>query len=168
MLLIPSWRLNFNSFFLSLFNSSPNLESKSVPLPENTFEWELLDLKEAEWKSFNEFKGKVIFLNFWATWCGPCLSEMKSIEDLYNKFGDKVEFIIISTEEPKTIANYRKRTKSTLPFYTIANAPKTFQTNKYPTTYIINKKGEIVVKEIGAHDWSDKKVKDYLTQLLKE
>jgi thiol-disulfide isomerase/thioredoxin len=153
---------------MRLFSGSPSLEKKSIEIPEDTYQWEILDLDEAVWWEFEETKGKVVFLNFWATWCGPCVAEMTSIQELYNKYGHEVKFILISTEAPKKIKEFKDRKGYSIPFSSIVNAPEIFQTRTFPTTFIINKKGQIVVKEFGAHDWNGKNVRNLLDELLEE
>ena len=168
ILIIPSWRQSFGVFFIQIFNGAPTLEATSIPIPEDAYLWELIDLQEAEWWSFSETKGEVVFINYWATWCGPCVAEMQSIQDLYDEYKDRVRFILISTEEPKKIKVFRDRYQYTLPFNSVINAPPVFQTNKYPTTYIVNKEGIIVSKQYGSHDWNSEKVHNFLDKILAE
>lgn len=168
LLLVPSWREAVNVMMIRMFTGKPPLTEKSIPIPEEAYEWEIIDLNTAEWWKFEETRGQVVFLNHWATWCGPCVAEMKSIQELYDSYGDRVRFILISREEPKVIKKFKDRKGYDLPFCSVLDAPPVFQSRKFPTTYIINKKGEIVVKEFGAHDWNDKNVRNLLDELLKE
>lgn len=153
---------------MRLTQGSPALEEQSIEIPDQTYDWDILDIEEAKWFKFETTKGKVVFLNYWASWCGPCVAEMKSIQELYDQYGDEVVFLMISKEEIKKISAFKKYHEYTLPFHTIADAPKVFQTNRLPTTYIINKSGKVVVKEFGAHDWNSKEVKKLLDDLIDE
>ncbi|MEZ4937393.1 MAG: TlpA disulfide reductase family protein [Crocinitomicaceae bacterium] len=167
-LLIPSWREAFSVFWFRLWQGSPTLQEQSIEIPEKTYDWETLDIREVKWVKFEITKGHVVFLNFWATWCGPCVAEMKSVQELYNKYKDQVKFLLISNERPKKISSFRDQRGYNLPFHSIVNLPEVFQTNKFPTTFIINKSGKIVVKEFGAHDWNSKEVHDLLDKLIQE
>ncbi|MCB0477905.1 MAG: TlpA family protein disulfide reductase [Crocinitomicaceae bacterium] len=167
-LLIPSWRQAFTVFWLRLWQGSPALEAQSIEIPEDTYLWETLNLKEAKWVKFENTKGKVVFLNIWATWCGPCVAEMKSIQDLYNDYGDRVVFLLLSSERPRKINSFKEAKGYDLPFHTIVNLPNVFHTTTFPTTFIIDKSGKIVVKEFGSHDWNADTVRDFLDKLLEE
>lgn len=89
-------------------------------------------------------KGKKVFVNFWATWCGPCRREMPSIESLYQKVkSDKVEFVMVALDDDfnKSI-NYVGQSKFTFPIYAPATPPPSlFNVQSIPTTFIFNEKG---------------------------
>lgn len=110
--------------------------------------------------NMNDYKGKVIFLNFWATWCLPCVAELPSINNLYNQLKDEnIVFLLISNETNEKVARYRERKKYDVPFHIIDSTgyiPRIYQHQSIPTTFIINKKGEIIRASAGAEDWDDK------------
>ncbi|TAE84773.1 MAG: TlpA family protein disulfide reductase [Bacteroidetes bacterium] len=106
-------------------------------------------VKDANGKIVNikDFKGKMVFVNLWATWCGPCRREMPSIESLYKKLeGKNVSFVMLSLDDDFTKAlNYNKSAKFTFPmYYPAANLPQLFNVDGIPATFIFNKKGELV------------------------
>jgi len=119
---------------------------------------------------FEEFKGKVILLNLWATWCGPCRAEMPTIQRLYQKVDTAdVKFVILSVDkdkdEPK-ITSYLERNKYTFPVY----RPSGYLTSQLdvpgiPTTLIIDKEGKIVGKEVGATNFDTEKFRKFLQSL---
>lgn len=116
------------------------------------------------------FYGEVIFVNYWATWCPPCRREMPSIQDLYNKYGSKVKFVTVAFEKrPGKLQPFINKNRYTFPVYE-AKSPlmPEMKTRAYPTTFIINKKGEIKVKDVGAADWNSPKVHELLDKLLAE
>ncbi|HMJ68110.1 MAG TPA: TlpA disulfide reductase family protein [Cyclobacteriaceae bacterium] len=120
--------------------------------------------------NFDQYKGKVIFLNLWATWCGPCRAEMPTIQSLYEKMDTTgVVFVILSvdkdSDEPK-IASYLGKYKYTFPVY----RPSGYLTSQLnvpgiPTTFIINKEGKIVSKEVGATNFDTAKFRKFLLSL---
>ena len=137
--------------------------------PKADFNLKVSDL-EGNVVEMHNYRGKVIFLNFWATWCMPCVAELPSIEKLYQQFKDEdIEFLLISREDPEKVKSYKQRKNYTLPFL-IEN--ETSQINKMydspgiPATFIINKKGDIIKASAGAEDWDDKEFIETLKQLI--
>lgn len=119
-----------------------------------------------------ELTGKVVFLNFWATWCPPCRAEMPSIESLYQntKTNKNIIFLMVDVDgKYKKSVQYMNKKGFTLPVYTPASEiPKQILSGTIPTTLIINKKGQVVFQEEGAGDYSGKNVIEYLEKLASE
>jgi thiol-disulfide isomerase/thioredoxin len=118
----------------------------------------------------NQFKGKVIFLNLWATWCGPCRAEMPSIQNLYNKVNkDKVVFIMLDWfEEPGKVSKFITEKEYKFPVY-LTNGDVTSQLNvpSIPTTFVINPEGKIVTKKSGTANYDTDKFKTFLESISK-
>lgn len=101
----------------------------------------------------SSYKGKVIFLNAWATWCGPCKSEMPEIEELYNKYKDSEDVVILSVAFPQKngegnvsyIKSFMKENGYTYPvlFDTTSKLSSSLGISAFPTTFFFNKKGNI-------------------------
>ena len=101
----------------------------------------------------SSYKGKLIFLNAWATWCGPCKSEMPEIEELYNKYKDSEDVVILSVAFPQKngegniayIKSFMKENGYTYPvlFDTTAKLSSSLGISAFPTTFFFNKKGNI-------------------------
>jgi len=152
----------------SLFSKigiTPIKDNKKAP----NFYLEDLSGKKVELK---HLKGKVIFLNFWATWCGPCKEEMPSMEYLYQQFKEK-DFIFLTIsvdyEGKKRVKEFIEKERYTFP---VLLDPKceTFDLYKVkgiPTTFLIDKKGRILGKAIGPKDWKRLEVISLLNQLVK-
>jgi peroxiredoxin len=119
------------------------------------------------------FKGKVIFLNFWATWCGPCKEEMPSMETLYGQFKDRnFVFLTISVdyEGSKPVREFIERSGYTFP---VLVDPKSetldiFEVTGIPTTFVIDKQGKMLGKAIGPRNWNSPEIVSYLTQLISQ
>ena len=135
----------------------------------DTYNWELNGLN-SEAINFNDLKNKVIFVNFWATWCPPCRAEMPMIQELYNDYKDQVAFIFVTNENWNTVNKFFEKNSYDLPTYnSIGVPPKKFtETNSIPASYLINKKGEILISKVGAANWNSTKVRDLIDDLLKE
>jgi thiol-disulfide isomerase/thioredoxin len=113
---------------------------------------------------------KLVFLNVWATWCGPCNMEMPGIQNLYEKYKahDKVAFYIVSDEDAETVNPFVEKKGYQLPFYRFTGAyPAALDGNAIPRTYIIYK-GKVLVQEIGASQWDRPEVVELIDKHLAE
>ncbi|MBA6151363.1 TlpA family protein disulfide reductase [Gelidibacter maritimus] len=117
--------------------------------------------------SLEALKGKVIFMNFWATWCPPCIAEMPSIDKLHEDLGDEVAFVMLSLDQDFELAKaFDKRKGYNLPIYAPAsNLPPMYQSSAIPTTYIIDAKGNLVLTHKGMADYNDEGFKKFLRSL---
>ncbi|HVA78571.1 MAG TPA: TlpA disulfide reductase family protein [Candidatus Binataceae bacterium] len=122
--------------------------------------------------SLDQLRGKVIFLNIWATWCGPCREEMPSMETLYDEFKGNQDFVMLAvsqdTKGRSVVAPYVAKNSY---HFTILLDPEnkvgeSYDVSGVPETFIIDRKGQIVAHHMGAFDWSRPDVKDALKQLL--
>lgn len=122
---------------------------------------------EGNIRSLEEFEGKVIFLNMWATWCPPCIAEMPSINKLHEELGDEVAFVLLSLDQDFEKAKaFTKRKGYNLPIYSAAsNLPPMYQSSAIPTTYIIDAKGNLALTHKGMADYSDPEFKKFLKSL---
>ena len=118
--------------------------------PENL---ELVDL-EGNPIQLSELKGKAVFLNLWATWCRPCLSEMPAIENAYQELKDDgYVFLAASYEEPEKITEFAQKQDFTFPFVHLKSDMQALGVQSIPTTYIYNEDGEVVARIIGTREW---------------
>ena len=153
-----------NSSAVSIDASEENQKDILMPL-----DWKIETLSGEEILISDQFQGKVLFVNIWATWCGPCVIEMPSIEKLYEQFQDRVGFICISDESRQRISRFAEVREIDMPLYRInGHLPKAFESPAIPTTFIISAKGVLAYKYTGAADWSDPSVVDFLNELIKD
>lgn len=122
--------------------------------------------------TLSSLKGKVVFLNFWATWCPPCRAEMPSINSLYKQYkADKnVVFLTVDTDgNYKKAKRFIEKQQYELPVYTAdSRIPAELLGKSIPTTIIINKKGQIVYKQEGAADYGNDKFIDYFGKYIRK
>ena len=112
---------------------------------------------------------KPTIINLWATWCPPCVAEMPSFQKLYEDYKDQVHFVFISNESTIKTRAFIENKNLTLPVYkTTGSLPKDIRSNQLPTTYVITKKGDIIVKKIGASNWDSAKFRELLDTILAE
>ena len=103
----------------------------------------------------SDFLGKPIVLNFWASWCGPCKSEMPAFQKLYEELGEDVHFVMVDVGEHMDAATaFLATTDYTFPAYFDVNndASYAYQVNSIPTSFFLNAKGELVTYHIGTMD----------------
>jgi thiol-disulfide isomerase/thioredoxin len=114
-------------------------------------------------------KGKVILINYWATWCPPCRGEMPSLQSLYNDYQDKIVFAFITNDEKIKVDKFYLENNYKLPtFNMMSNPAPEISTRTLPTTFIIDKNGKIALKEVGASNWNSGSVRKMLDTLLEE
>ena len=150
--------------------SAPDPEEMDVTTID--FESNMLLFNDLEGNEFSlrDFENKVLFINYWATWCNPCLAEMPNMAELYNQYkeNDNIVFLYLSKEDADTIIDYIPKDDSLgqLPIYKVVTDDDLFSTRGIPTTFIVNRNGEIVIKDVGSAVWNDQSVIDYLDKLL--
>lgn len=111
--------------------------------------------------------GKPIFINFWATWCPPCIAEMPSIQKLYNEYNGKVDFYLISSEEMDIMKQHFEKRGFDLPIYQLAGkVSEKFYSRKIPSSFLISPDGKIVMQKHGAANWDGKKVFALIDKML--
>ena len=123
--------------------------------------------------SSGDFKNKVVFVNFWASWCPPCKEEMPSIESLYKDMAgnDKFQMITILYRDPyQDGTGYMKQNGYTFPVYSDNNGVTAgnFGVTGVPETYIIDKKGILRKRVIGPAAWNSPESKNFINSLLNE
>lgn len=134
-------------------------------------------LKSIDGKTYDleKLRGKVVLVNFWATWCKPCVVEMPSMQKAYAKLGSQnFEMLAISIDNDEKLINkfldkdIQERLKFPILFDEGKKVSSSFGTFQVPETYVIDKTGKIVDKTIGMRDWDESITINYLKLLLKQ
>ncbi|WP_225872198.1 TlpA family protein disulfide reductase [Pedobacter frigidisoli] len=116
-----------------------------------------------------ELKGKVIFLNFWATWCPPCRAEMPSINKLYNQFKDDKNFVFIFADADGDLeksGKFMSTRKYGMPIFKVnSTVPEQIFAGSLPTTVIFDKQGRLSFRHEGIANYADKKFVEFLNRL---
>jgi len=117
----------------------------------------------------NAYRGEVIFINVWASWCPPCRAEMPSINRLHNELGenDGIRFLMLSFDEERASAmEFMERRDFGLPIHFPASpVPEVLRSGYLPTTYVIAPNGQIVYRKEGIADYSSRRFRDWLLSL---
>jgi len=157
-------KLQLNRIFASAPTVIENENSGSI----DSYSWKL---KDADWNFFNfkKSQGKVVFINFWASWHLPSRAQMKDIYNLYNRYNDRVDFYIISNEERAPVKEYMEKNKYAFPVtYQIIGEPSPIELLNPPGCYILDKNGKIRVHQTEISDWDNAKIDTLLDDLLSE
>lgn len=120
--------------------------------------------------NLDEQKGKVVFMNFWATWCPPCRAEMPSIKSLYEQTKNKdVVFIMVDVDSKlEASEKYMKKHDYQLPVFAAASSiPREIFNINLPTTLIIDKSGRIVYHHAGMASYDSPEMVEFMNELLK-
>ena len=153
---------------VALLISSPlgcSSRGTAKPLATTDYGWKLKTLDGKDFDIANT-KGKVVFINIWATWCPPCRKEMPSLQKLYDQTKDKVDFFFISDEKGTDVADFLNKTSYDFPvFLSHPEFPGIFKTDSVPTTFILNPEGQIVFRHEGKMDWNTPDVLAFLNRL---
>ena len=149
---------------LALF--SPSVEAEEDTVFINYTSWQLQDAK-GNVVDFKDFKGKVVLINFWATWCPPCIAEMPNLQKLHDAYKDKVVFLFVSNEKKEVINSFVSKNTYSFNVYTPLSTSSEFEISSIPRTFLINKEGKIIIDKEGAANWNSEKVREILDDLLK-
>ncbi len=142
-----------------------NDENEQVAL--KSYEWSLKSLSGGD-LNFSELNGKVIIVNFWATWCPPCIAEMPSFQSLYDHYkqNNEVFFLFVTTDNRSKVEAFMQKKGYDLPvYYPLSQVPIELSNNSIPTTFIIDKQGYIVVDKVGAVDWDSERIIELIDSL---
>lgn len=130
-----------------------------------------IKFKDASGKivDLGQLKDKVIFLNFWATWCPPCLAEMPSVNKLYEQFKEDKDVIFILVDADSDLLKSQKYMDNKgykLPVYQVASdIPEMIFKGSLPTTIVFDKKGRVAYHEVGAANYASEKFIEFIKKL---
>ena len=113
---------------------------------------------------FSEFKAQTVFLNFWATWCPPCIAEMPDINDLFqNMQKNNVRFVLVSEDDDFEKAKRFKEKKGfDFPIYQLnGSLPRVFFSRSIPTTFVVSPQGQVVMKHASMAKYNTTEFRDF-------
>ncbi|WP_343488402.1 TlpA disulfide reductase family protein [Allomuricauda sp. d1] len=151
-----------------LFSFSPSIIEETAREQIADYDWKL---KDDEWNffSFEKSRGKVVLINFWASWKLPSEAELASIQKLYDRYKGQMDFYIITNEERPPVEEFMQKHEFTFPVtYLIIGEKAPFDILEPPASYLLDKKGNIVIKKEGISDWDTAEVQKLLDELIQE
>ena len=154
-------------FIITACNDPEKQESKPVSLSQTAIEKVKLTSLKGELIDMKQYNGKTVFINFWATWCKPCVEEMPTIKKAKELLKDeKIEFLFASDEATKEIQAFENENNYGF-YYTRAGNIEQLNIIGLPTTFIFDKDGKQVFSEMGYRKWDDKANVDLLLKIAK-
>lgn len=143
-------------------------KSGSLTAIEKDRPFDIILLKELNGQPFSleKYHGKTVFINFWATWCKPCIEEMPTIEKaqtILNK--EDIVFLIASSESAEEIDAFRKSHNFNFNYLQVQNSEE-LNIQGLPTTFIFNKDGKNIFSESGYRKWDEKDNIDMLLKII--
>ena len=146
------------------FNPTTIKESEQQVL--GSYDWELQDRQGRKF-NLEQYKGKVILINFWASWCPHCVAEMPSLQALYHDYGNRIEFLFVARDSEERIDSFMAKEGFSFPVYYEYNEPPiALQSSSLPTTYIIDQSGSLVLEHTGSARWNSEASRALIDQLI--
>lgn len=154
------------SWLMRLFASPPDIISMEKQERLSSYDWRLKDAN-GDYFNFERSKGKVAFVEFWATWHTPSAAELQDIQELYKAYSGKVDFYIVTNEEQFPVTEFMEKKDYSFPVtFRIENEPSPLEIPNPSGTYLIDKKGNIVIKSNEIKDWYNEPVTQLLDSLV--
>ncbi len=170
LLIIPGTRKEVSSWLTRITALPPSELSagSQFQISDEARSWQVYDI-QGNVVMLDELLDKPVFLNFWATWCPPCIGELPGIKELYETYKDEVHFVLVTSEQPDKVKDFAgKHEYNNLPFYFSRNAPFDFASESIPATFVIGRDGKVVISKKGAARWNSGKMERILDELLKK
>ena len=168
LLIIPGTRREIISTVKRLTLMKPRISETESPvsLVAEDYFFTIED-PEGRLHKLSDYSGEVMFINFWATWCPPCRAEMPSIQRLYEKYGSKVRFILVTSEEDTPVNAYISKYNYTFPvFFQRSSLPPSFRVSAIPHTFIVDREGRILLSKTGAAKWDSEEFTEFIDSIL--
>ncbi len=154
------------SWLMRLIASPPEIITVENQEPLSSYDWRLRDA-QGDYFNFERSKGKVVLVEFWATWHTPSAAELKDIQKLYNVYSEKVDFYIVTNENQFPVEEFMEKTDYSFPVtFRIEDEPSPLEIPDPSGAYLIDKKGNIVVESKEIKDWYNEEVTQLLDSLI--
>ena len=164
LFIFPSVKLKLKDLFFPIA-----AVENAVTLKDSDYEVQLKGINVPSTNLKNLKGNKLIFLNFWGTWCPPCREEWPTIQKLYESKKDKVDFVLIAMQDKEeTVIKFMKDNNYTAPVY-IAESPvsNNILPKVFPTTFLLDKNGRILLKEDASKERNAKSVQEFIDNIEK-
>lgn len=113
----------------------------------------------------SDYKGKFVLVSYFQTWCGDCIREIPNIQSLQESVGkDKLEVLLISDEPWAKISDFKSRRQFVLPIYHSQKSMSDLGIHVFPTTYLLNNEGKLLVSKTEKYDWHNKEIVELINK----
>ncbi|NBC07714.1 MAG: redoxin domain-containing protein [Bacteroidetes bacterium] len=160
------WLLSLTLLLVGCKGLQPSTPSDGPPLDDRLKRIRMtrLDGQPVSWPSL---RGKPVLLNFWATWCAPCVAEMESIQYLQDRLGGQVHIIALSNEPAEKISAFGNTRDLDFPLWQLQGEYIDAFVLELPTTLLIDAEGQIVEDIEGGQSWSSPEMVEKVERLIK-
>ncbi|MCB0570092.1 MAG: TlpA family protein disulfide reductase [Phaeodactylibacter sp.] len=159
------------SLLLTACNAGrPTVATQKPPIPHELDErLERIRMTGLDGKplTLDAFAGRPVFLNFWASWCAPCISEMSTIEEVHRLYGAEVAFLAVSTDSLAAIRQFRETRGFTFTFAHLEGGYIDAYVVKLPTTLLISREGKLVFEEEGMRVWTSEALRRKVEEIAR-
>jgi len=171
MAVMPVWGMALSDAEQSVPTPAQHGDRNSVRVGDEAPNFHLRDL-QGRTMSLSQFRGKVVLLNFWATWCGPCRIEMPAMERLYRTISRKDFEILAVSTDPQGAAVTRPFQQDMGLTFPILHDPDmrtglTYGTRTLPLSFMVDRQGVVRKKIFGARDWDSPEARELIRMLTK-
>jgi thiol-disulfide isomerase/thioredoxin len=150
-----------------------DLDVRALEVDTRSFPAPPFALSDASGRIHNlaDYRGKVVFLNFWATWCAPCREEMPDMDKLARILGGEKDFAMLAVSVDEDWKPVREFFGGKEPPFTVvrdegAKVSQAYGTTMYPESYVIDRDGRVIAKFVGVREWADPSAVSYLRRLI--
>lgn len=165
---VPPVKAYFIQGLMQIGLFTPSEQTKNATVPTDLSKIVFTDSKGNQ-VSLADLKGKIVFLNFWATWCPPCIAEMPSINKLAQLYKDDKDLVFMMVDADgdfsKSIDFMSKRQYSLPVYKTVSSVPEVIFGGSLPTTIVLDKQGRLSFREVGAANYNSKKFINFIEKL---
>ncbi len=155
--------------YVKSFIFSPAVAMADDRVELDTYDVRLKGISNSTDVNLESLKGRVVFINYWATWCAPCRAEMPMIKKLYDDYKDKIVFLMVTSDDNSKVEKYYSKNNFEFPtFNLISNPPEQISTQSIPATFILDKQAKVALEEFGPADWNSSAVRKLLDELLEQ
>jgi thiol-disulfide isomerase/thioredoxin len=153
---------------MQLFAKAPKViaiaESTKIP----TYNWKLKD-ENWDFFDFKRSEGKLVILEFWASWRLPSLPELKTLQSLYNDYQNEIDFYFITDENREPVEEFMNKNHFSFPVtYLIIGEPTPVLVNEPPRSYLIDQQGNVLISQHGTTNWNSETVRNLLDSLIQK
>ena len=168
LILVPSFRVPVIStlqrglLYTGIFNADSETDNR-----DEKFSYQLIAKDTAGvYLNTSDAKGKVLFINIWATWCPPCMAEMPEIANLYREINKEVMFVMLSVDKDREKAKkWIAKKQFPVPVYFLDQLSPELSYEAIPTTWVINREGEIVFHHSGMAQYNTSDFREFLKSI---
>ncbi|MDO5655686.1 MAG: TlpA disulfide reductase family protein [Flavobacteriaceae bacterium] len=165
LMLIPQTRQPVQVAIQRMIAFSPKTIEKQDQKQLQSYEM-LMQNPSRQTINLSQSKGKVALVNFWATWCPPCIAEMPDFQKLHQDYQNQIDFFFVTQDSWEKVEKFEQKRAYQLPYFQLIQPGKEFNYTQLPTTYLIDKEGNIVLEKTGIASWNSDKFRQTLDQLI--